>query len=316
VPQTLCGPASIGVAMPRVFELIAVVSALLSLSFQVTLAQTENQAQEGRRIIVESFVISGTRTVDSVELAEITNSMAGSTFSDDSEELEERIRAQFQDRGYFQAEVKHVDIKAIDPLASPKPVRMQAEVSEGPRCRTARIEFKGNHAFSAEDLRVKFTIKIGDPFARSKIAAGLESMRNVYGSHGYLDEISIPDTELDSSAAVKLSVEVHEGPQYRMDKLEILGPAEVAEKLQARWELAPGTVFDATYVEKFLEENSSLLPADFIHANGVELFKDCNDRTVTVHLHLTPDPQHAALDRAKHVDCPPEEKKIGTKPQT
>jgi outer membrane protein assembly factor BamA len=303
--------------MRPVFELIAVVSALL-FSFQSSLAQTEVQAHEGRKIIVESFVISGTRAVDSVELADITNSMAGSTFTDDSEELEERIRAQFQDRGFLQAEVKHLDIKVIDPLASPRPVRMEAEVSEGPRCQTAGIEFTGNHALSSEELRAKFTIKIGEPFARSKIAMGLTSMRNLYRSRGYLEETSIPDTKLDSNAAVKLNIEVDEGPQYRMDKLEIYGPAEVAEKLQAQWELAPGTVFDATYVEKFLEKNSSLLPADFTQANGVELFKDCDDRTVSVHLHLTQDPQHAALDRTKHVDCPPQakKKKDETRPQT
>jgi outer membrane protein assembly factor BamA len=303
--------------MRPVFEWVALVSALLSVSFQSSLAQTENQAHEGRKIIVDSFVISGTRAVDSIELADITNSMAGSTFTDDSDELRMRIRAQFQDRGYLQAEVKHLDIKVIDPMVSPKPVRMEAEVNEGPRCLTARIEFTGNHAFSSEELREKFTIKIGEPFARSKIAAGLAGMRNVYGSHGYLEESFIPRTELDSNAAVKLSIEIDEGPQYRMDKLEISGRAEVAEKLQAQWELAPGTVFDATYVEKFLEKNSSLLPTDFNQASGVQLYKDCNDATVSVHLHLLQDPQHAAIDRTKQLDCPhAKKKKDETKPQT
>jgi outer membrane protein assembly factor BamA len=290
--------------MRPVCKWVAVVSALLAVSFQSSLAQTAVQTHEGGKIIVDSFVISGTRAVDSVELSEITNSMAGSTFTDDSDELRMRIRAQFQDRGYLQAEVKHLDVKVIDPMVSPKPVRMEAEVNEGPRCLTARIEFTGNHAFTSEELREKFAIKIGAPFARSKIAAGLASMRNVYGSHGYLEESFIPRTELDSNAAVKLSIEIDEGPQYRMDKLEISGPAEVAEKLQAQWELAPGTVFDATYVEKFLEKNSSLLPADFSRASGVQLYKDCNDATVSVHLHLLQDPQHAALDRTKQLDCP------------
>jgi outer membrane protein assembly factor BamA len=291
--------------MHRVFEFVATLAVLLSISLQGGLAQTDSQSHDGRKIVVESFVILGTRTVDSVELADITNSIAGSTFTDDSEELQARIRAQFQDRGYLQAEIKHLDVKAIDPLASPKPVRMEAEVSEGPRCRTATIEFLGNHAFSSGELGAKFTIKIGDVFARSKIAAGLASMRNLYGSHGYLDESFIPDVKLDSSSSAKLIIEVHERTQYRMDKLEISGPADVADKLQTKWELAPGAIFDATYVKTFLEENSSLLPADFIPENGVELFKDCSAATVSVHLHLTQDPQHAALDRAKHVDCPP-----------
>jgi outer membrane protein assembly factor BamA len=295
--------------MHRVFEFVATLAVLLSISFQGGLAQTGNQSLDGRKIVVESFVILGTRTVDSVELADITNSMAGSTFTDDSDEVQERIRAQFQDRGYYQAEIKHLDIKAIDPLASPKTVRMEAEVSEGPRCRLTRIEFTGNHAFSSEELRAKFTMKVGDVFTRSKVAAGMASMRKLYGSRGYLESAFTMGDHLDSSATVKLDIKVNEGSQYRMDKLEISGPAEAAEKLQTRWELAPGAIFDASYVKAFLEENSSLLPSDFIQANGVELFKDCDDATVSVHLHLTQDPQHAALDGTKHVECPPPSEK-------
>ena len=105
-------------------------------------------------------------------------------------------------------------------------------------------------------------------------------------------------------------MEVQEGPQYRMDKLEITGPPEVAGKLQTRWELESGAVFDATYLKTYLETNSSLLPTDFTESSGVALFKDCSDATVSVHLHLTQDPQHAAADRTKQVNCPlPEEKK-------
>ena|SRR5437899_5476466 len=108
---------------------------------------------------------------------------------------------------------------------------------------------------------------------------------------------------------MRLDIEVEEGPQYRMGSLEISGPTELAEKLQTLWELAPGAIYDATYVKTFLEKNSSLLPPDFTQSSGVELFTDCRDATVSVHFHLVEDPQHAALDRAKHVDCPPPEKK-------
>jgi hypothetical protein len=103
---------------------------------------------------------------------------------------------------------------------------------------------------------------------------------------------------------VKLDFEVEEGPQYRMDKLEIVGPPEVAEKLQSRWTLEPGAVFDSTYLKTFVDANSSLLPTDFNAANGVALFKDCDGGTVSVHLHLKQDPQRDALDRAKPKDCP------------
>ena len=128
-------------------------------------------------------------------------------------------------------------------------------------------------------------------------------MREVYGSRGFLEAIFIPNVNLDSSSTVKLNIEVREGPQYRMDKLEIVGSPETADKLQVRWELQAGKIFDAGYVATFLDKVRLLLPADFTQENGVQLFTDCNDGTVAVHIHLTADAQHAALDRAKHVEC-------------
>jgi outer membrane protein insertion porin family len=285
------------------------VSVLLFVCCQAGLAQSYDQTSGAHKVVVESLAIFGTRAVDSAELADITDSMSGSTFNDDADELSERIRNQFQTHGYFKAEVEKLDIKVIDPLASPKPVRMEAQVSEGARYRLSSIDFIGNHALSAQELRADFLIKTGDVFTKSKIGAGLEGMRVLLGSRGFLDFYSVPETTFDSGSTVNLNIEVQEGRQYRMDKLEITGPPEVTEKLQTRWELETGAVFDATYMKTFLEKNSSLIPADFVEQTGVELFKDCNSSTVSVHIHLTQDPQHAALDRTKHVICAASEEK-------
>jgi outer membrane protein assembly factor BamA len=267
------------------------------------LAQTQIQSSDGRKILVDSLVISGTRAVDSAELAEISASLSGSEFEDDPDELAERVRDQFQNHGYFQVVVEKFEIKVIDPLASPKPVRLEAEVSEGPLCRLSSIDFTGNHSVSSKELRAMFPIKTGDMFKKAKIAGGLESMRRSLGSQGLLDFVAIPNTTFGSGSTVKLDIEVQEGPQYRMGKLEIVGPPEVAQKLQARWELEAGAVYDATYEKTFVEKNRSLLPADFIESSGVRRLKDCSNSTVSVHLHLMPDAQHDALDEAKRVDC-------------
>ena len=90
-----------------------------------------------------------------------------------------------------------------------------------------------------------------------------------------------------------------------MDKLEILGLPEVAEKLQTRWELAPGAVSNAGYAKSFPERNGGLLPGDFTQSDDVESFTDCRDAAASVHLHLMQGPQHPALGRTKHVECPP-----------
>jgi outer membrane protein assembly factor BamA len=286
-----------------------IVFLLLFLFCQSGIAQSQIPSTDGRKILVDSFVISGTRAIDAAELAEITGSIAGSEFDNDPDEMQERVRDQFQNHGYFQAEVSKFEIKVIDPLASPKLVRLEADVNEGPLCRLSTIDFTGNHFTTTEELRAMFPLKAGDVFEKAKIGGGLESMMKSQNSHGFLDFTSLPNTTFAGSV-VKLDIEIQEGPQYRMGKLEVTGPAEGANKLQARWTLDPGAVFDRSYIRKFLEENSSLLPADFVEEGGIKILRNCPDSTVSVHIHLVSDPQHDALDRGKQVDCKdPDEKK-------
>ena len=104
------------------------------LFFQSGIAQSQRPSTDGREILVDSFVISGTRAIDSALLAEITRSISGSEFEDDPDEMQERVRDQFLNHGYFQVEINKFDIKVIDPLASPKLVRLEADVNEGPLC--------------------------------------------------------------------------------------------------------------------------------------------------------------------------------------
>jgi outer membrane protein assembly factor BamA len=104
-------------------------------------------------------------------------------------------------------------------------------------------------------------MKIGDGFRRSKVGAGVIAMTKLYSSQGFLDCVFIPDAKPDSTSGMELNIQVEEGPQYRMDKLEVSAQQKVAEKLEVRWKLAPGAIFSRSYLETFLEENHSLLPA-------------------------------------------------------
>jgi len=109
--------------------------------------------------------------------------------------LQEVILAPFQYRGYFTAVIQKLDIKVLDPLASWKPARLEAQVTEGPLCRLSTIEFTENHAVDSDALGAKFPMKKGDSFKRAKIAGGLEAMQKLYRSHGFLDSIFTPGHE-------------------------------------------------------------------------------------------------------------------------
>jgi outer membrane protein insertion porin family len=264
----------------------------------------DHRSNKNAGFLITDFTISGTQTLSSDELATITNELIGSCFDENSEELEERLRASFGNRGYLGMKVKSLRVKPIDPTGVPKPAMLEADVLEGPRFRLAEINFTGNHAFTADELRRKFLLKQGDLLVRDKIVGGLDELRQLYVSRGFLDftmedEVHVPS---DGTAMLSISFSILEGVQYHMGKLEIFAKKEPADNLLSKWELPEGAVFDRTYLDKYIDSNRSLLPTEF-QPEHVQLVRDCPDATVDVRLPLDAmDPRSQSLSKDKECD--------------
>jgi outer membrane protein assembly factor BamA len=252
-------------------------------------------------LTVTDFTIVGTTTLSSSELLHFAGDFVGSCYDDDTDEMQARLRAGFQERGYFAVEIKSMSVKPGDPLKIPKPVAVEAEVEEGARFTVAEITFSGNHAFQSEKLRGAFSLKTGDVFERSKIVSGIESLRKLYGSSGFLDFVLTPDTEPSSNGTMSLNVEVAEGPQYHMGKLEIAAEKVTAARLRAAWDLAEGAPYDFSYVREFVEQNHDLLPAGFT-AEDIRLVFNCPEALVEVSLMVDPR-EHASEPSVEKVPC-------------
>jgi outer membrane protein assembly factor BamA len=234
-------------------------------------------------ILLTDFTITGTRAMSETDLAGITGELIGQCFDEDIEEMGERVRALFQDRGYFTVEVKSVRLKAGDPLGIPKPATMEAEVAEGLQYKLGEITFAGYRAFGSDELRQQFPLKIGAVFERGKVASGLESLRKLYGTGGYLDVTFIPETQFGSNATAHLNLTFKEGTQYRLDKVEFVGKKESTARLQVEWNLDQGAVYDASYLDRYIDANRDLLPEGFTRGD-VEIGKDCVKGLVEVRL--------------------------------
>ena len=275
----------------------------LLLSAAVLRAECVNDHRSNKNagILITDFTITGTRTIGATGLADITSDLIGSCFDDNTEELEERIRASFQNRGYFAAKVKSLGLKPRDQLGVPKPVTLEAEVSDGLQYKLAEITFVENHAFSSERLRQEFPLRRGDLFSRGKVASGLQSLRKLYFTQGFLDWSAIPDTNIASNGTANLNISIQEGPQYHMGKLDIVPDKEVSARLRPGWKLAEGDVYDHTYIDQYLDANRDLLPAGFSRAS-VHIIQNCPDKVVEVRLIIdtAEDTSHA---EAKNVPC-------------
>ena len=246
-------------------------------------------------------MISGTTTLDSQQLNEITGSLTARRMGDDEKEVSDRIRDAFAQRGYLLAEVTNVKIRPLDPLARPKPVRIEADVAEGLRFKIAEISFSGNQGISADELRNSFSMKIGEFYSVEKIRSGLESIRKQYASKGYLDFYVIPNLRTMNGSQAAIVFDITEGTQYRMGELELVGKSAPLDELRQHWNLKPGDPFDAYYLEKFLAENSDLLPTDFSAQNDSFMVRDRKHQTVTVRIEL--DPKRPWAPKPKDIDC-------------
>jgi outer membrane protein insertion porin family len=261
----------------------------------------DHRSNKNAGILISDFTITGTQTISANDLDRITSEMIGSCFDEDSEEMEERVRASFQEHGYFKVEVKSLRFKPRDQLSVPKPVTLEGEVSEGVRYKLAEITFVENHAFSSEKLREQFPLKKGELFERSKVASGLESLRKLYGTHGFLDFTAIPDTKFGSTGTASLNISIQEGPQYQMGKLDIVADKEVAARLRQEWKLVEGDVYDHTYIDRFLETSRDSLPLGFSRAS-VQTIQNCPDALVEVRL-MVDSAEDTSHPEAKNVPC-------------
>jgi outer membrane protein assembly factor BamA len=100
---------------------------------------------------------------------------------------------------------------------------------------------------------------------------------------------------------MRLSLTVQEGPQYRLDKVEFVGKKEMISRLQVQWKLAAGSVYDATYVDHYIEANRDFLPEGF-GRNEVQIATDCPKALVEVRL-VVDQTEDASRTQAKDVPC-------------
>ena len=163
------------------------------------------------------------------------------------EEDTERVRAEFQNRGYFKVVVEEAKTDIHDtghagphvPLLQGGPgkaVDITMPIEEGARYHLGTITFKNNKAITnTVALRGLFPIKDGDVFSREKVAKGLENLRKAYGEAGYINFTSVPDTSFDDEKKlVNLIIDVDEGKQFYVRRIEFQGNTTTRDKVIRR----------------------------------------------------------------------------------
>jgi hypothetical protein len=195
-------------------------------------------------------------------VASIKERTHGSSLEGVIDEALERVKAGWQDRGYFKVEVSD-DARTLTSNSISQRIALDVHVDEGLQYKLGSITFKHNKAISnGSVLRGLFPIQDGDIFSRNEIATGLDNLRSTYTSLGYINFTSVPNTKFDDEKRlISLEVDIDEDKQFYFTNVNIMGLDDAdQQELLKDFPMKPGQVYDSRLLEAFMVKYSYMWP--------------------------------------------------------
>jgi outer membrane protein insertion porin family len=201
------------------------------------------------------------------------------------EKAEQELQRQYFNRGKYAVEIK----STLTPLERNR-VAVQFDVVEGDSAKIQQINIVGNKVFKEKELLKQFTSTTpgwltwytkNDQYSKSRLGGDIEALRSFYLNRGYL-EFNVDSTQVSISPdkeGIYITVNVTEGPQYRLSDVKLAGQMLVPEaELQKLITMKPGDVFERDRLTETTKKISDRLGNDgyaFANVNAVpELDKD------------------------------------------
>jgi outer membrane protein assembly factor BamA len=252
---------------------------------------------------VEAFVfsVSGPHiTIRNVEFsgagpAELPLLTAAAKTLQGAEYMRPAVRA-LEDKAFLPIYREHGYLKAV--LGDPAPTVIQNDphetlvdvkvpVDPGRQYKIATIEISGNKAFPADTLRATFRFQAGQVANAVELEKGLDSIRQLYGTQGYMGASIKAEPRMDDpQSTVTYVVPIVEGDVYKMGELEIRGlDSRTTALLQNNWTLRGGDIYDSSYVVKFVEQAYKAIGDWHV---SVHESVDPHDKTVDVTVRFDP----------------------------
>jgi outer membrane protein assembly factor BamA len=209
--------------------------------------------------------------------------------------IERGVLPIYHERGYLKAACAPPEPKVIK---SPEAhadgqqatfVDVTFQVTPGMQYKLTGIEWSGNKEIPSETLQPLIHAKTGQPANLVQLEDDLKTVRELYGSRGYiLSSVKVEARFDDSAGTVALHLAVDEGAVYRMGELEFRGiDNSLTARLRAAWKIRSGEVYDATYLKQFLPLARKLLPANLDWEVDPHVTAITRDKTVDVDLQYT-----------------------------
>ena len=161
----------------------------------------------------------------------------------------DRIRAYYLDNGFLDIAVEEPEIQ-LDTRR--KKLHILIRVEEGSQYRIGDFSIKGNRLLSEPEIRGLLKSRAGGIFSREILQGDVVAITDRYAERGYLFADVAPVTDIQQAVStVNVSLEVTEGRQAFINRIEITGNVRTRDKvLRRELQLVEGDVFNSSLVQR------------------------------------------------------------------
>jgi outer membrane protein insertion porin family len=204
---------------------------------------------EGRKMTIDKIVIEGAQGLKPAKIKAIMLTqerefyiLRGTVQRQKLDQDIERVVSFYNDNGYIQARVETVDTQVDRATAR---VTIRIVVAEGPQFKVGGIDITGNKVLPVEELRRRVLLKPDDIYSRTKLQESVRGIVDVYGTIGRASADINPQVALDvPNRKVNITVEVSEGPEVFIERINVSGNTRSQEKILRReLPMAEGDLF-------------------------------------------------------------------------
>ncbi|MBU4449418.1 MAG: outer membrane protein assembly factor BamA [Proteobacteria bacterium] len=237
---------------------------------------------------IREIMVEGNRKLKKDKIIEVMNLKPFSVASEGAiKEDINKVQQAYREKGYYEAQITYELMPAGE-----HEVNLMLRVNEGGKMAVKEIEFEGNKAFSAKELRKIMETKERGFFApvawftgagkmnREVLERDLEKIAAFYYNHGYIKaKIGEPKVDIKGSW-IYITIPVQEGPEYHVGKVDMTGDLLEDKDTLVKMLRTPK---DEVYSREVLQEDLTILAdfyADHGYANAdiVPLIKEDNER--------------------------------------
>jgi outer membrane protein insertion porin family len=193
---------------------------------------------EGRRITIDRIVIRGNTglTDRQIKAAMTTRErqyfiLRGTVQRQKLDEDMERIVGLYQDHGYVQMRVEKYDVSVDREKAR---VAVTIDIVEGAQYRIGAIRVTGVTLLPEEEVRRQLGIKSGEVFSRTALRDGVRNVTDLYSTIGRASADVLPRTDQPAPNTIDVVVEVTEGPEVYVERINITGNTRSEDRILRR----------------------------------------------------------------------------------